>query len=374
MEISQRWFMLIVVIALSYLLVLLGPILSPFIIAALLAYAADPIVDNLERYKLSRTSAVLVVFSFIMLTLSLLLLVLIPKVFVQLTVMIKQIPIALSLIEQYVVPFITKNLGVELASFDFNFDFFKSLLQNNIKQTGSLLNNLLSGIASSGLVVAVWLANLVLIPVVLFYLLRDWDIMVSKIRELLPRDLEPTISRLALECDEVLGAFVKGQLMVMLALGSIYTLGLWIIGLNLALIVGMIAGIASVVPYMGFFVGIVAAFAAAIVQFNDPSILIWVSLVFMIGQALEGMVLTPLMVGDKIGLHPVAVIFAIMAGGQLFGFIGILIALPVAAVIMVFLRNLHVGYTKSALYSTESLTEVEQECRPSEETNVKEES
>ena len=309
-----------------------------------------------------------------MLSLSLLLLVLIPKVFVQLTVMIKQIPIALSLIEQYVVTFITKNLGVELASFDFNFDFFKSILQNNIKQTGSLLNNLLSGIANSGLVVAVWLANLVLIPVVLFYLLRDWDIMVSKIRELLPRDLEPTISRLALECDEVLGAFVKGQLMVMLALGSIYTLGLWIIGLNLALIVGMIAGIASVVPYMGFFVGIVAAFAAAIVQFNDPSILIWVSLVFMIGQALEGMVLTPLMVGDKIGLHPVAVIFAIMAGGQLFGFIGILIALPVAAVIMVFLRNLHVGYTKSALYSTESLTEVEQECRPSEETNVKEES
>jgi predicted PurR-regulated permease PerM len=350
MEISQRWFLLMVVVVLGYLLVLLGPILSPFLIAALLAYLADPIADKLERYKMSRTHAVLVVFSALMLFMCLMLLILLPKLTVQLTIMVKQIPIAIDLLEKNALPLITQYLGLELEQL--NFDFFKALIRDNVKQTGSILNNVLSSIANSGLAIAAWLANVVLIPVVLFYLLRDWDIMVAKIRKLLPRNIEPTVAGLVHECDEVLGAFVKGQLMVMLALGVIYSVGLWVVGVDLALLVGMIAGAASIVPYMGFFVGIVAAFIAAMVQFNDPTILIWVGLVFVIGQALEGMVLTPLMVGDKIGLHPVAVIFAIMAGGQLFGFIGILIALPVAAVIMVLLRHLHLGYKQSALYET----------------------
>jgi len=350
MEISQRWFLLMVEVVLSYLLVLLGPILSPFLIAALLAYLADPIADKLESYNMSRTHAVLIVFSALMLFMCLMLLILLPKLTVQVTIMVKQIPIAIDLLEKNALPLITQYLGLELEQF--NFDFFKALIRDNVKQTGSILNNVLSSIANSGLAIAAWLANVVLIPVVLFYLLRDWDIMVAKIRKLLPRNIEPTVAGLVHECDEVLGAFVKGQLMVMLALGVIYSVGLWVVGVDLALLVGMIAGAASVVPYMGFFVGIVAAFIAAMVQFNDPTILIWVSLVFVIGQALEGMVLTPLMVGDKIGLHPVAVIFAIMAGGQLFGFIGILIALPVAAVIMVLLRHLHLGYKQSALYET----------------------
>ena len=375
MEISQRWFLLMVVVVLGYLLVLLGPILSPFLIAALLAYLADPIADKLERYNMSRTNAVLVVFSALMLFMFLMLLILLPKLTVQLTIMVKQIPIAIDLLEKNALPLITQYLGLELEQF--NFDFFKALIRDNVKQTGSILNNVLSSIANSGLAIAAWLANVVLIPVVLFYLLRDWDIMVAKLRKLLPRNIEPTVTGLVHECDEVLGAFVKGQLMVMLALGVIYSVGLWVVGVDLALLVGMIAGAASIVPYMGFFVGIVAAFIAAMVQFNDPTILVWVSLVFVIGQALEGMVLTPLMVGDKIGLHPVAVIFAIMAGGQLFGFIGILIALPVAAVIMVLLRHLHLGYKQSALYETnqgdenagdEEVLEVNLELPPSSES------
>jgi len=375
MEISQRWFLLMVVVVLGYLLVLLGPILSPFLIAALLAYLADPIADKLERYNMSRTHAVLVVFSALMLFMFLMLLILLPKLTVQLTIMVKQIPIAIDLLEKNALPLITQYLGLELEQF--NLDFFKALIRDNVKQTGSILNNVLSSIANSGLAIAAWLANVVLIPVVLFYLLRDWDIMVAKLRKLLPRNIEPTITGLVHECDEVLGAFVKGQLMVMLALGVIYSVGLWVVGVDLALLVGMIAGAASIVPYMGFFVGIVAAFIAAMVQFNDPTILIWVSLVFVIGQALEGMVLTPLMVGDKIGLHPVAVIFAIMAGGQLFGFIGILIALPVAAVIMVLLRHLHLGYKQSALYETnlgdentedEEVLEVSLESSPTSES------
>jgi predicted PurR-regulated permease PerM len=356
MEISQRWFMLIVLIVIGYLLVVLGPILSPFLIAALLAYLADPITDKLETYNLSRTQAVLVVFGFLTVFTLGALLFLLPKLTGQIAVVIKQIPLAINLVEQKVLPFLQANLGVEAGHFDFS--FIKNIIKDNIKQTGSIINNLLSGIASSGLAIAAWLANVVLIPVVLFYLLRDWDVMIAKINQLLPRDLETKVSLLTKECDEVLGAFVKGQFMVMVALGVVYSLGLWMVGLDLALILGVLAGLASIVPYMGFIVGIVAAAIAAMVQFNDPSILIWVSLVFMVGQALEGMVLTPLMVGDKIGLHPVAVIFAIMAGGQLFGFIGILIALPVAAVVMVFLRHLHLGYKASALYESSAMLDI----------------
>ena len=195
-----------------------------------------------------------------------------------------------------------------------------------------------------------WLMNLVLIPVVTFYLLRDWDLLIKGIRELLPRKIEPTVSTLASEIDEVLGAFVRGQLMVMFALGVIYTAGLWLIGLDLAFIIGMGAGLLSVVPYLGTAVGLVAAVLAAIFQFQDLFHTIMVLLVFGAGQMLEGMVLTPKLVGDRIGLHPVVVIFAVLAGGQLFGFLGILLALPVASALNVLVRHLRDEYTKSTLY------------------------
>ena len=207
---------------------------------------------------------------------------------------------------------------------------------------------------------AAWVANLILVPVVTFYLLRDWDVMMAKVNRLLPRNIEPKVSLWASECDEVLGAFMKGQLLVMFALGVIYAIGLWLVGLDLALLVGMIAGLASIVPYMGFIIGIVVAGVAAFIQFQDPVVLAYVGAVFMVGQMLEGMLLTPLLVGDRIGLHPVAVIFAIMAGGQLFGFVGILLALPVAAVIMVLLRHLHERYKSSSLYVTDKKNDPEE--------------
>jgi predicted PurR-regulated permease PerM len=162
------------------------------------------------------------------------------------------------------------------------------------------------------------------------------------------------ISRLAAEMDEVLGAFLRGQLLVMLALGIIYSVGLWIVGLNVALVVGMIAGLASIVPYLGFIIGVASAIGAALVQFGDLTPLIYIAIVFGVGQALESMLLTPMLVGDKIGLHPVAVIFAIMAGGQLFGFVGILVALPVAAMIMVLVRHLHGRYKSSSMYGQDN--------------------
>jgi predicted PurR-regulated permease PerM len=161
------------------------------------------------------------------------------------------------------------------------------------------------------------------------------------------------VVRLASASDEVLSAFLRGQLTVMLALGTIYTVGLWIVGLELALLIGMIAGLVSFVPYLGFIVGILAAGIAAVMQFQEVLPLLYVAIVFMVGQSLEGMLLTPLLVGEKIGLHPVAVIFAVLAGAQLFGFFGILLALPVTAVVMVLLRYTHERYVGSTLYAEE---------------------
>jgi len=347
---SQRWFFLIIAIVSGGIVYLLSPILTPFLVGALLAYLADPIADRLELSGLTRTVSVIIVFTVMSALVVLLFLLFIPKLGLQLQILIESVPEAIQLFEQQVLPWLTNTLNIDPATFDFA--HLKAIVLGDLQKTGDIMAQLLGGITRSGVAIMAWVANMILIPVVTFYLLRDWDVMIDKVKHLLPRSIEPKVSLWASECDEVLGAFMKGQLLVMLALGMIYAVGLWIVGLELALLVGMIAGLASIVPYMGFIIGIVVASVAAFMQFNDPIILAYVGVVFIIGQLMEGMLLTPLLVGDRIGLHPVAVIFAIMAGGQLFGFVGILLALPVAAVIMVLLRHLHDGYKDSALYDS----------------------
>jgi predicted PurR-regulated permease PerM len=223
------------------------------------------------------------------------------------------------------------------------------------REASSALLGVLSTVSRGGQAVLSWLVNLVLIPVVTFYLLRDWDKLVENIRTLIPRKAEPEVSALSREIDEVLGAFIRGQLMVMVALGVIYALGLWLLGLDLAFIIGMGAGVLSIVPYLGTFVGVVAALIAAAFQFQDLLHPVLVLAVFGVGQSLESMFLTPKLVGDRIGLHPVAVIFAVLAGGQLFGFLGILLALPAASALNVLARHLHERYRNSDLYQREPI-------------------
>jgi predicted PurR-regulated permease PerM len=201
--------------------------------------------------------------------------------------------------------------------------------------------------------VVMWLTNLVLIPVVWFYLLRDWDRLVAWIDRMLPRSIEPTIAHLARESDAVLGAFVRGQLLVMLALAIYYGVALTLIGISVGPLIGMVAGLLSFVPYLGFITGFAAAIIASLVQHGDWTHLLMVVGVFVIGQLLEGYVLVPRLVGEKIGLHPVAVIFAVLAGGYLFGFLGVLLALPAASVILVLLRYLAQRYKQSDLYTEE---------------------
>ncbi|MGB0665119.1 MAG: AI-2E family transporter [Pontibacterium sp.] len=346
---SQRWFLLTVTLVLGGVLYLLAPILTPFLVGALLAYLFDPVADRLEAAGFSRTWSVVVVFACSTVLLVLSLVVLLPNISRQIQVLVSQVPALINLVETGLIPWLQTHLGVDLTVIDI--DAVKQLLLKDWQKTSDIVATLVASLTQSSLAVAGWVANAVLIPVVMFYLLRDWDIMMDKIKHLLPRNIEPVVSLWASECDEVLGAFMKGQLLVMFALGLIYAVGLSLVGLDLALLIGMLAGLASIVPYMGFLVGIMAALVAGLLQFSDPLMLGWIVLVFTIGQVLEGMLLTPLLVGDRIGLHPVAVIFAVLAGGQLFGFVGVLIALPVAAVIMVLLRHLHSGYTRSGLYA-----------------------
>lgn len=346
---SQKWFYLTGVIITGGLAYLLAPVLTPFLIAALLAYMGDPVADRLESWGLSRSLSVVTVFVLLFMLALILLLVLVPMLQQQLALLVAKVPGYFHWLQIRALPWIAERFGMEGLSLDLA--AFETYIQENWRSAGGSIKSLLSMVSSSGLTLLVWLANLVLIPVVSFYLLRDWDILVSRIRELIPRRMEADVMRLARSSDEVLGAFLRGQLMVMLALGAIYTFGLWLVGLELALLIGMLAGVVSFVPYLGFIVGIITAGIAALMQFQELLPLAFVVMVFGIGQLLEGMVLTPLLLGERIGLHPVAVIFSVMAGAQLFGFFGILLALPVAAVVMVLLRYAHERYLGSTLYA-----------------------
>ncbi|RMQ47024.1 hypothetical protein ALQ04_00132 [Pseudomonas cichorii] len=347
---TRRWLLFGGIALLAAFIFLLHPILMPFLVALLLAYMGDPLVDRLERLGMSRTLGVVAVFGLFTLVLMALLLVLVPMLAKQLFRLYELAPQILDWLQHTALPWVQAKFG--LSEGFWKFDKLKTALSEHMGQAGDIVSVVLSQATASSLALIGWLTNLVLIPVVCFYLLRDWDLMMGKTRNLLPRHREEQVVKLAGECHEVLGAFIRGQLLVMVGLGVIYAAGLMLVGLELGLLIGVIAGLAAIVPYMGFVIGIGAALVAGLFQFGGELYpMLGIVAVFMIGQMLEGMVLTPLLVGDRIGLHPVAVIFAILAGGELFGFTGILLALPVAAVIMVLVRHIHELYKGSEIYS-----------------------
>lgn len=346
---SQRWWWLAILALTGTLLYLLAPVLTPFMAAALLAYMADPIASRLQRRRLSRSGAVVVVFALLFLLVLLLLLIFIPLLERQVVLLVTKLPGYLDWLQTTGLPTLGSRLGIDLGSFDLA--SLKRLLAAQLQGAGGVVAGIWVALSRSGVTLLGWLANLLLIPVITFYLLRDWHLLLAQIHRLLPRPIEPVVVRLARQGDEVLGAFFRGQLLVMLSLALVYTTGLWIVGLDLALLIGMVAGAVSFVPYLGFIIGITSATVAALMQFQEATPLLYIAIVFMVGQGLEGMVLTPWLVGEKIGLHPVAVIFAVLAGGQLFGFLGVLLALPVAAVVVVVVRYLHERYLGSELYA-----------------------
>jgi predicted PurR-regulated permease PerM len=348
MTATRRWWWLAIALVVAALVWLLSPILMPFVVAALLAYLGNPLVERLAALRLPHTLAVVIVFSALFLLLALVPAIAFPLLERQVSVLVGNWPHYIDWLQDTVVPWIQGSLGLEIGALDL--EVIRQALIDHWQQAGGIAAGVLSSVTRSWLALFGWLFNLVLIPVVTFYLLRDWPRLLARVRELLPRPAEQDALRLARECDAVLATFLRGQLLVMISLGVIYSSGLWIAGLDLAVLIGMTAGLVSFVPYLGLIVGLLISGVAAVMQFGELTPLIAVAAVFAVGQVLETLVLTPWLVGDRVGLHPVAVIFAVLAGGQLFGAIGVLLALPAAAVIAVLLRELHRRYLVSGLY------------------------
>ena len=347
---AQQWLFIAAVVFSILFIQLLKPILAPFLVGGLLAYLGDPVVDKLEERGLSRSASVGLVFLIITINTALGILIALPLLSDQIQLLAGKLQQAFVWSQNTFMPLVRDSLGLPEGSRPM--ETAREAFAKHWNEAGGLMLQLWRQVSGSSLALSAWVANMALIPVVTFYMLRDWDIMVAKIRDLLPRKVEPRAVLIGRECDEILSAFIRGQLVVMLALGLIYTVGLWIVGVDLALVLGVVAGLASIVPYLGFVVGIFAAGIATFYQFGDIWSLVQVAIVFGIGQVLESMWLTPSLVGDRIGLHPVIVIFAILAGGQLFGFVGVLLALPAAAVIKVMIGHLHNSYRASELYSS----------------------
>lgn len=345
---SINWWLLGTLAVFALLFYYLSPILTPFLIAALLAYLADPLVNRLVAVKIPRTIAVTIVFAILILIILFLLFLVIPLLEHQIITLISKIPIILTWLQNIALPWLSKRLGIQEV---IDFPFIKSFISQHWQQAGGIASAVWTTITHSGHRLFVFLINLLLIPVVTFYLLRDWPKVVFGLRRLIPLAIRPTVLRIATECNEALSAFFRGQLLVMLSLGFYYTIALWLCGLEIALLMGIVIGLISIVPYLGFLVGITIAIIAQLVQYHDVWHLVYILIAFTIGHIIENYILYPLLVGDRIGLHPVAVIFAILAGGELFGFIGVLFALPAAAIIMVLLRFMIRYYLQTEWYA-----------------------
>ncbi len=345
---ALAWFSIAVVAVLA--LWLLGPVLTPFAVAAVLAYMLTPLVDRLDslcRGRVPRVLAVAVVeLLFIVVMLAILLLI-VPILVKEAPLMREQLPLLLDGLANWLKPLLAQ-LGVKVALDPVSIKAFVfKYLNANVEDA---LGSLVSSVRLGGSVAMAVLGNLVLIPVALFYLLMDWDRFIAQLVSLVPTRLRPGFDSFMGEADEVLGQYLRGQLLVMLIMAAFYAIGLSLFGLDLGLPIGLFTGLAMFVPYLGFGVGLVLAALAGLLQFASIKALVMVAVVYGIGQFVESLFLTPRLVGERIGLHPLAVIFALLAFGQVFGFVGILVALPASAVLLVAIRRIRDSYLASRLY------------------------
>lgn len=341
---------------LTGILVLLGPMLMPFVTAAILAYALNPGVDWLAarragRFHLPRALAVLLVILLLALTVLALILVVIPMLFKEIPLLQRQIPDFLDKLNATVAPRLGEyGIHVRLDVIGIK----KILTQQLITSGDEIWAPVLSSLKSGGTTLLTWLANLLFIPMVLFYLLQDWHPFIGRLRRMIPRRWVGKISHMAEEVDDLLAQYLRGQLLVMLILAAYYSIALLIAGFDIALPVGILTGVLVFIPYIGFGLGLTLALIAAVLQFTGLYGLMAVAIIYGAGQVMESFILTPQLVGERIGLHPLVVIFALLAFGQLFGFVGVLLALPASAIVSVGVRHLRRHYLSSSFYNRET--------------------
>lgn len=348
---AARWRFWVAMAAVFLLLLwLLNDILLPFVVGMVVAYFLDPVVVRLQQMGMSRTWATTsVTIIAVLLTVGVAMAIL-PPLFGQLQSLILSFPDYTVKLAARITPLIDP-IRERLNLPPLSLHELQAELTQRAGQVLAVAGTVAGKLAQGGLAVFNLLALLFLTPVVTFYLLRDWERLVDAIDGALPRDHADTIRKLAHESNAAIAGYVRGQALVCISLGSIYAVGLSLVGLQFGLIIGLIAGAISFIPFVGTFVGAVMALGMALVQFPpDWMGVVKVAIVFVVGQMLEGNVLSPKLVGDRVGLHPVWIMFALLAGGALFGFVGVLIAVPVAAVIGVVARHLIGRYRDSQYY------------------------
>ena len=347
---AAAWMLIAVLAGLA--LWLLGPVITPFAVASVLAYALTPLVDRIDALgngRVPRVVAVVLVELLFILALAGLVLMTVPILAKELPLIREQFPVLLDTLDRTLRPWLAEyGIQVSLDVASLKAQVLKYLNANYEETFHSLLPSLKLG----GGVALTVVFNAVLIPVALFYLLMDWDRFIAKLLELVPPRTRPQVDSFTHEADLVLGQYLRGQLLVMLIMAVFYSTGLALFGLDLALPIGFFTGLAMFIPYVGFGIGLGLATLAGLLQFMSVKALVMVAVVYGIGQVIEGFFVTPRLVGKRIGLHPLAVIFALLAFGQLFGFVGVLVALPASAVLLVAMRRLREGYMASKLYQS----------------------
>lgn len=328
----------------------LGPVLTPFVVAAVLAYALTPLVDRLDAVaggRMPRVLAVIIVELLALLALISLALLIVPVVAKEIPLMKEQLPVLFDRLHGTLSPWLAQfGIHISLDLVSLRAQLAEYLNANWSDSFGSLWSSLKMG---GGMAITL-IGNAVLIPVALFYLLLDWKHVVARVLELVPTRARPSVDSFTAEADQVLGQYLHGQLLVMLAMAAFYSIGLFLFGLDLALPIGVFTGMAMFVPYVGFGIGLLLALVAGLLEFASLKALVMVGTVYGAGQVFESLYLTPRLVGERIGLHPLAVIFALLAFGQLFGFVGVLVALPASAVLLVAIRRTRSIYLASRLY------------------------
>lgn len=348
---NRNWiFWIILFCCTAYLVYLLRSVLLPFAAGIVLGYLLDPLATKLEKIGISRTWATVIV-------LCLVVIFIVPTVILVFWVAQDQLMHFLDSAPRYMNSLLTK---IEPTLNDLQQEFpslqpqqLKEYLSKNMTSNMQIFGKIAKTVVNNGLALINLLSLLLITPIVTFYMLRDWKHFLHKVDSLLPRKSKKSIRQQAHEIDRAMAGFIRGQLSVCVLLGTYYSLGLCLVGLDMGLLVGFVAGVISFIPYVGSITGFVVSLLLAFAQFNSWGGIIAVIAVFVSGQFLEGNFLTPKLVGDSVGLHPVWIMFALLAGGVLLGFLGLMIAVPVAAIIAVLLRHAIANYKKSSLYLEE---------------------
>lgn len=339
------WLMLLALFA--TMVYVLRSVLMPFVAGIIIGYLLDPFATKFEKLKMNRTWATI-------LTMFLLVLIVVPALIALFSVIDSQLGHFLDVMPKYLSSFAKKIepaiVGLQERFPALEADKIREAIRGNMGNGLKVAGNIFRKLVSGGFALFNVLSLLLITPVVAFYMLRDWGAFVRKVDDLLPKNYKKSIEKQAKEIDCILSSFIRGQLSVCLLLGLFYAIGLYVVGLDLGILVGFMAGVISFIPYVGSIFGFVVSIAIAFAQFDTLMPVAQVVGVFMVGQFIEGNFLTPNLVGESVGLHPVWIMFALLAGGVLLGFLGLMIAVPVAAIVGVLVRHAIDNYKESSLY------------------------